>query len=77
MAPAVAAASPRTHIATMSPWAAMVSTARSPHWVNTPVLLQAIERYEQDLLPRSMHLWVRGVLELDQEPGSATLRPHG
>ena len=61
----------------MSRWAAMVRTARSPQWVNTPVLVQAIERYEQDLLPRSMRLWVRSVLDLDQEPGSGTLRPHG
>ena len=55
----------------------MVWTARSPHWVNTPVLVQAIERYEQGLLPRSMTLWVRSVLELDQEPGSALIKPHG
>ena len=55
----------------------MFRTARSPHWVNTPVLVEAIERYEQDLLPRPMRLWVRSVLELEQEPGSAPLRPHG
>ena len=46
-------------------------------WVNNPVLLQALERYEQGLLPRSIHLWVRSVLELDQEPGSALLKPNG
>jgi len=50
---------------------------RPLHWVNTPVLLTAIERYEQGLLPRSMQLWVRSVLELDSESGSGPLRPHG
>jgi hypothetical protein len=47
---------------------------RSPTWVNTAVLLQAIERYEQGLLPRSMQLWIQAVLEIEQ-PGSTPLRP--
>ena len=54
----------------------MVRTARSPHWLNTPVILQAIERYEHALLPLSMILLVRRDLELNQEPGSAPHRPH-
>ena len=37
---------------------------RSPHWVNSPVLLEALERYEQRRLPRSMQLWVEAMLEL-------------
>lgn len=48
--------------------------ARRPlHWVNTPVLLQAIERYEQGRLPRSMRLWIEGLLELEA-PASGSLR---
>jgi hypothetical protein len=48
---------------------------RSPQWVNTPVLLEALTRYEQGRLPRSMRLWVQAVLELDR-PVSGPLRPH-
>jgi len=47
---------------------------RSPIWVNTPVLLQAIERYEQGRLPRSMQLWLKTLLEID-EPAPTPLRP--
>ena len=49
--------------------------SRSPQWVNTPVLMEAISRYEQGLLPRSMQLWLQAVLELEQ-PFNAPLRPH-
>jgi len=38
---------------------------RSPHWVNTPVLLQALERYEQGSLPRSMQLWIQQLLDIE------------
>lgn len=48
---------------------------RSPQWVNTPVLLEALTRYEQGRLPRSMRLWVQAVLEFDR-PVSGPLRPH-
>ena len=48
---------------------------RSPQWVNTPVLMEALDRYEQQRLPRSMQLWVQAVLELDR-PATAPLRPH-
>jgi hypothetical protein len=37
---------------------------RSPAWVNSAVLLQALERYEQGRLPRSMQLWIQQLLEL-------------
>ncbi len=47
---------------------------RALHWVNTAVLLQAIERYEQGRLPRSMQLWIEGLLELESRP-AAPLRP--
>mgnify|MGYP006278596489 CR=1 FL=1 len=48
---------------------------RSPQWVNTPVLLEAIHRYEQGQLPRSMRLWLQALLELE-EPIKGPLRPH-
>jgi hypothetical protein len=46
---------------------------QSPHWVNTPVLLQALERYEQGNLPRSMQLWIQQLLEIEV-PSKAPLR---
>ena len=48
---------------------------RSPQWVNTPVLLEALDRYEQGRLPRTMRLWLEAVLEIEA-PVSAPLRPH-
>jgi hypothetical protein len=47
---------------------------RSPSWVNTAVVLQAIERYEQGSLPRSMQLWLQTLLEIEQPP-TTPLRP--
>ena len=49
-------------------------TARSPSWVNTPVLLAALARYEQGLMPRSLQLWVQQLLDLEQ-PVKGPLRP--
>ena len=51
------------------------STRRSPHWVNSAVLLEALERYEQRRLPRSMQLWVEAMLEL-KTPACEPLRGH-
>ena len=45
-------------------------------WVNTSVLLQAIDRYERGQLPRSMQLWLQQLLEIEQAV-KAPLRPHG
>ena len=33
-------------------------------WVNSPVLIEAIFRYEKGLLPNSMKLWLEKVLEM-------------
>lgn len=49
-------------------------TLSSIRWVNTPVLLEAITRYEEDRLPRSMRLWLMTLLEID-EGSSDPLRP--
>ena len=35
------------------------------HWVNTPVLMEAILRYEQQRLPKPMRLWIEGLMEID------------
>ena len=48
---------------------------RSLQWVNSPVLLEALERYEQRRLPRSMQLWVEAMLEL-KAPAHEALRGH-
>ena len=53
--------------------------ARSPHWVNSTVLVEALHRYEQNLLPRSMRLWVETMLDIDpSEPVQPLLpsQPH-
>ncbi len=34
------------------------------HWVNTPVLTEALVRYEKGQLPLSMKLWVEKLLEI-------------
>ena len=53
---------------------------RSLQWVNTPVLLEALERYEQQRLPHSLQLWLEAVLEISAGPadrrGSHPLRSH-
>ena len=36
-------------------------------WINTPVLTEAILRYEKGLLPHSMKLWLEQVLEIHSE----------
>tara|TARA_Y100001968_G_C19337522_1_gene707687 strand:+ start:211 stop:390 length:180 start_codon:yes stop_codon:yes gene_type:complete len=40
-------------------------TRRAMHWVNTPVLMEAILRYEQGRLPKSMRLWIEQLLEIN------------
>ena len=34
-------------------------------WLNTPVLTEAIFRYETGILPNSMKLWLEQVLEIN------------
>lgn len=45
-------------------------------WINTPVLMAAIERYEQGRLSHSMVLWLRSLLEIEA-PVSVPLRRRG
>ena len=49
--------------------------ARSPHWVNSTVLVEALQRYEQNRLPRSMRLWVETMLDLDPSQPVQPLLP--
>jgi hypothetical protein len=42
-----------------------MASQRPLPWVNTPVLLEAIERYEQGRLARPLQLWLQGLLEVD------------
>ncbi len=55
---------------------------RAVQWVNTPVLMEALVRYEQGLLPKSMRLWVEEILELNPKENSPSCLknsqcPHG
>ena len=43
-------------------------------WVNTAVLVQAIDRYERGLLPRSLQLWLETMLDLER-PLKGSLPP--
>ena len=59
--------------------------SRPISWVNTPVLVEAMQRYEQGLLPRSMQLWLQQLLEIElelelvlelEQPLNRSLRSH-
>ena len=41
--------------------------AVAPTWVNSPVLLEALERYQQGRLPQQMRHWIRALLELPED----------
>ena len=45
-------------------------------WVNTPVLMKAISDYEQELLPRSLELWVEDLLEINKEEDRSVINNH-
>ena len=36
-------------------------------WINTPVITEAIFRYEKGLLPNSMKLWLEQALEINSK----------
>ncbi len=38
---------------------------RSISWINTPVIMEAITRYEENRLSRSMKLWLETLLEIE------------
>ncbi len=46
------------------------------NWVNTPVLMEAILRYEQGRLPKSMRLWIEQLLDVNNQQLETTLMPH-
>ena len=48
---------------------------RSPQWINSTVMFEALIRYQEGRLPRSMRLWVEQLLELEGEPDPGALLP--
>ncbi len=40
---------------------------RSILWVNTPVLTEAIVRYEEGRLPKPLKLWVEEMLDINSK----------
>ena len=40
-------------------------TRRPIDWINTPVIIEALHRYEQGILSRSMSLWVEELLDIE------------
>ena len=54
-----------------------MASQRSPHWVNSQVLLEAIERYEQGRLARPLQLWLQGLLEINPKDPPAPPNPPG
>ncbi len=47
---------------------------RPVQWVNTPVLVEALHRYELGQLPLSMRRWVETLLELPPSRSSCSER---
>lgn len=45
-------------------------------WVNTPVIVEAIQRHEQGRLPRSLALWLQSLMEIEAAP-SGPRSPQG
>ncbi len=39
---------------------------KSLNWVNTPVIAEALSRYQEDRLPPSIRLWLIEILELER-----------
>jgi hypothetical protein len=60
----------------MDPYSRTSRQPASTSWVNTPVLIEAIERYEQHMLPRSLRLWLQTLLEIDAPASAPLLPPH-
>ena len=48
---------------------------RSPQWINSTVLFEALIRYQEGRLPRSMRLWVEQLLELEGDAELGSLLP--
>tara|TARA_B100000700_G_scaffold325761_1_gene435378 strand:- start:5011 stop:5148 length:138 start_codon:yes stop_codon:yes gene_type:complete len=41
--------------------------SKNLQWVNSVVLMEALQRYEQNLLPLSMKRWVEAIFELNSK----------
>tara|TARA_B100000700_G_scaffold236442_1_gene262332 strand:+ start:363 stop:521 length:159 start_codon:yes stop_codon:yes gene_type:complete len=49
---------------------------RSIGWINSPVLMEAIVRYQKGLLSHSMKLWIEDVLEIKENQIGDMYKPH-
>ncbi len=45
---------------------------RSPQWINSPVLMEAMLRYQEGRLPHSMRLWLEQCLDLENQSPATT-----
>ncbi|ABX09254.1 Hypothetical protein P9211_13231 [Prochlorococcus marinus str. MIT 9211] len=43
----------------------MHMNSRSIAWVNTPVIMEAMLRYQENRLPRPMKLWLEKLLDIN------------
>ena len=46
---------------------------RRLNWVNTPVLSEALLRYQENRLPKSLKLWIEKVLEINSKEDAQLL----
>ena len=42
-------------------------TRRTIQWVNTPAIIEAMDRYKDNRLPKSMKLWLEGLLDISSK----------
>ncbi len=42
-------------------------STRSIAWINTPVIMEALIRYKENRLPRSMKLWLEKLLDINEK----------
>ena len=47
---------------------------RPLQWINTPVLMEALLRYQQGRLPTSMKLWIEDLLEINPKADDCLFR---
>ena len=43
---------------------------RSIEWINTPVIVEAMVRYQENRLPRSLKLWLEKLLDINTKEAS-------
>ncbi len=48
-------------------------TNRKINWINSPVLMEAMIRYEEHRLSKPLELWIEKLLEINPRNGSSLL----